>query len=327
MDQLLGIDDLFEAAGRYGYLHPGYAEAHVELGEVRHLRRSGAWLLTRPIPGSARLDALVGMPLLVCRDPSGLADDLAETAALANVVSVTARSDPLAPVGETTLRVAFPDVVRVEAQHFVVDLPSFWPARDHRRAARRALQRLEMDIEEAPARRLDDWAALDPRPGGPFSPGAPAAVSPADEAGDRTLSRTALERRLAVPGCVGITALAEDGPVAMAVVYLAGEDAHLHQVAGSARGDELGAPYALYAAVVEDMAGRGLHRLDLGVAGASDAAGAEDAARFMAGWTERTLPSWRCGRVIDRVAYDELSTQAGSTGSPTFPAYRDGGSA
>ncbi len=261
------------------------------------------------------------MPLLVCRDPSGLADDLAETAALADVVSVTARSDPLAQVGETTLREAFPDVVRVEAQHFVVDLPSFWPARDHRRAARRALQRLEIDIEEAPARRLDDWAALRPRPGGPDSPGGPA------DAGDRVLSRTALERRLAVPGCVGITALAEDGPVAMAVVYLAGEDAHLHQVAGSARGDELGASYALYAAVAEDMAGRGLHRLDLGVADASDAAGAEDAARFMSGWTERTLPSWRCGRVIDRVAYDELSTQAGSTGSPTFPAYRDGGSA
>lgn len=322
MDELLGMDDLFEAAGRYGYLHPGYAEAHVELGEVRHLRRSGAWLLTRPIPGSARVDAQVGVPLLVCRDPDGLADDLTETAALADVVSITARSDPLAPVGETALREAFPDVVRVEAQHFVVDLPSYWPAREHRRAARRALQRLEIDIEEAPARRLDDWAALRPRPGGPDSPGGHAA-----DAGDRALSRTALERLLAVPGCVGITALAEDGPVAMAVVYLAGEDAHLHQVAGSARGDELGALYALFAAVAEDMAGRGLHRLDLGVAGASDVAGAEDAARFMSGWTERTLPSWRCGRVIDRVAYDELSTQAGLTGSPTFPAYRDGGSA
>ena len=79
---------------------PGYAESYVEAGEVRHLRRSGAWLLTRAIPGSDRRDALVGHPLLVCRDWRASPDDLTETAALADVVTVSALTDPLAPVGE-----------------------------------------------------------------------------------------------------------------------------------------------------------------------------------------------------------------------------------
>ncbi len=315
MDDILTTADLFEAAGRFGYLHPGYAESHIEAGEVRHLRRSGAWLLNRPIPGSDRFDARVGQPLLVCRDWGALPDDLAETAALADVVTVSALSDPLAPVTEAALRDAFTDVVRVHAQHFIVDLPSFWPSRDHRRAARRALRLVEIDIEEAPGRGLSQWPGLTARPGG---------VMPAIEAPG--LSRAALTRQLGVPGCVSITALDEDGPVAMAIVFLAGEDAHLHLVVGNARGDALAASYALYAATAEDMAGRGLHRLDLGTAAAADPESAEDAVRFLAGWTDQIRPSYRCGRIVDRVAYDELTAEAGATGSPAFPAYRQGGS-
>lgn len=314
MEDLNPPEDLFVAAGRYGYLHPGYAEAYLEAGEVRHLRRSGAWLLTRAIPGSDRSDALVGHPLLVCRDWQALPDELLQIAALADVVTISARTDPLAPVDEASLQQTFPDVLRIEAQHFVVDLPAFWPSREHRRAIRRAFELVEIDIEGSPAGRLETWERLAAGPGG---------VMP--DAGSPALSRGALERQLAVPGCVGVTALAEDGPVAMAIVYLSGEDAHVHAVACDARGSESGARYALYAATVEEMAGRGLRRLDLGPADALDADAAADAVRFMSGWTELTRPSYRCGRIVDRLAYDALAAEAGTTGSATFPAYREAG--
>jgi hypothetical protein len=310
MTDLFAAEDLFEASGRYGYLHPGYAESYVEAGEVRHLRRSGAWMLTRDIPGSERRDALVGHPLLVCRDWSALPGDLAETAALANVVTVSAVTDPLAPVREETLRESFPDLVRVGAQHFVADLLTFWPSRDHRRAVRRAMDLVEIDIEDAPRARLDDWERI----GGFVGP-----VGPADP----RLSREALTRQLGLPGCVGITALDEDGPVAMAIAYVSGEGAHIHALASSERGDELGAPYAVVQAAVEDMVGRGLRLLDLGSANATDAPAAEELSRFMSGWTELTRPSYLCGRIADRIAYDALAADAGSTGSASFPAYRD----
>jgi len=315
VDDLLASEDLFEASGRYGYLHPSYAEAYVEAGEVRHLRRSGAWMLTRPIPGSARKDALVGHPLLICRDWRALPDDLVETAALADVVSVSALTDPLARVSEATLGEAFPDLVRVHALHYVADLIAFWPTREHRRAVRRATQFLDVDIEGAPAGRLDDWARLTDGPG---------------DVGAGTvsidLSREALERQLSVPGSVGLTAVAEDGPVAFALVYVGGDDAHLHTLATSRRGEELGARFALIGAAVEDMAGRGLRSLDLGTVSAgvdADTEGATASVAFMDGWTELLRPSYLCGRVVDRLAYDELAASVGTTGSAVFPAYRD----
>jgi hypothetical protein len=300
VEDLLGNADLFAAAGRLGYLHPGYAESFVEVGEVRHLRRSGGWMLTRPIPGSDRRDALIGYPRLVLRDWRELSADLAETASLADVVTVSALTDPSVALDEELLRPAFPDLVRVQAQHYLADLVAFWPARDHRRAVRAATRLLDIEVDDAPAGLLPRWAALTDEP----FPGA-----------ELGLSSEALARQLALPGCVAFSALAEDGPVAMAVVYVSGEVAFVHAFASSAEGEATGARYALVQAMVEDMAGRGLRSLDLGTAD-SDAA-------FMDGWTELLGPSYRCGRVVDRVAYDRLASAAGTTGSATFPAYRD----
>jgi hypothetical protein len=310
MDDLLSTEDLFAASGRYGYLHPGYAESFVEAGEVRHLRRSGAWMLTRTIPGSDRADALIGYPQLVCRDWRALAEDLTETATLADVVTVSALTDPLARLDEEILRPAFPDVVRVQAQHHVADLVTFWPTRDHRRAVRRALQLVDIDIEDAPRSRLGQWLGL--------SDGLPGL-------GSLELTRPAVERQLSLPGCVGFTALAEEGPVAMAIVFVSGETAHLHALTSSVAGEALGARFALIQAIVDDMAGRGLYLLDLGATPEPDGGAevAQQEAAFRDGWTEQARPSYCCGRIVDRVAYDELAAAAGTTGSAIFPAYRD----
>ena len=313
MGDLFTAEDLFEASGRYGYLHPGYAEAYVEAGEVRHLRRSGAWMLTRAIPGCERKDALIGHPQLVCRDWRALPHDLIETAALAGVVTVSALTDPLARVGEEVLREAFPDLVRVHAQHYVADLVTFWPAREHRRAVRRAMQLVDIDIEDAPTSRIDDWEQLTDGLG-----------RVGDGAASIRRSREALERQLSVPGCVGLTALAEDGPVAFAIAYVSGDDAFLHTLVGGERGEELGARFALIGALAEDMAGRGLRSLDLGTVPAGDGTCPGEAdAQFMDGWTELLRPSYQCGRIVDRLACDELTAAAGTTGSAVFPPYRD----
>lgn len=299
MHSLLGNEDLFAAAGRYGYLHPGYAESFAELGEVRHLRRSGSWILTRPIEGSERRDALVGYPRLIARDWVALAEDLAETADLADLVTVTAVTDALADVDEEVLRPAFGDLCRIEAQHYVVELATFWPSREHRRAVRRALGRVDV-VVDAPSsfEVLRDPILAEALPGASLG-----------------LSAEALARQLALPGCVGFSVDAGEGPVAGAIVYVSGDHAYLHALATTEPGEELGARYALVQTIVEDMAGRGLRLLDLGAV--------REEAAFMDGWTEIVRPAYRCGRVVDRVAYEELSAVRGTAGSAAFPAYRD----
>ncbi len=132
----------------------------------------------------------------------------------------------------------------------------------------------------------------------------------------------ALARQFALPGCVGFSVLSEDGPVALAVVYVSGDDATVHAMAGlgadegraESESEVPGARYALVQAIVGDMAGRGLRALDLGASDADPA--------FMEGWTEDVRPSYRCGRVVDRMAYDELVASAGTAGHVSFPAYR-----
>ena len=219
-------------------------------------------MLTRPIPGSDRRDALVAYPRLIGRDWVGLVADLAETAALSDVVTVTAVTDALAVVDEEVLRPAFGDLVRVDALHHIADLVTFWPSRDHRRAVRRALGLVDVEVEDAPTASPAGWVAL----AGEGLPGA-----------ELGLGDEALARQLALPGCVGFTAHGEDGPVAASIVYVSGEHAYLHAMAASRAGEELGARYALVQTMVEDMAGRGLRFLDLGAVPAD--------ATFMDGWT------------------------------------------
>ena len=55
-------------------------------------------------------------------------------------------------------------------------------------------------------------------------------------------------------------------------------------------------------------------RLDLGAVDADPG--------FMDGWTEDVRPSYRCGRILDRVVYEELVAAAGAADRLAFPAYR-----
>ena len=262
---------------------------------------SGSWLLTRAIPGSERRDAIVGYPHLVSRDARALSEDLRETAALADVVTVSALTDPLASLDEELLRPSFPDLVRVDAQHYLADLVSFWPARDHRRAAREALRSVDVEVEDAPASLPGRWAAPHRRRRCPAS----------SWASPRGRSRACWRYPAASPSPHSPRTVRWPWPSSTS----AETTPHVHALTSSPAGEELGARYALVQTMVEDMAGRGLRFLDLGTAEAD--------LDFMDGWTETLRPSFRCGRVVDRVAYEQLTAAAGTSGSGAFPAYRD----
>jgi len=296
--------------GRTGYLHPGYAASFVEFGDVRPLARSGAWLLVRPIEGTAHCDAIAGYRHLFCADWAGLAADLA---ACADLVSVTAVTDPLGSVQETDLRRAFPEVVRRYKDNRIIDLHDLHPSRHHRAETRKALKAVDVRVEPDPSARLDDWETLygELRIRHGLS-------------GLGAFSKTAFRAQLATPGCVAFRAVAGGDAVAMSLWYVMGEVAHYHLSASNADGYRASASYALMQTAIESFAQRGVRMMNLGAAAGVEAEPDDGLSRFKAGWTLLVRPSYLCGRINEPVEYARLAARRGTAPSAYFPAYRAG---
>lgn len=143
-----------------GYLHPGYAASFSEWGTPWALPRAGGWAPIRQVPGSVEADAMGCYPLLTCTDWSGLAADLED--GVGRAVAFSAVVDPLAVVAEEHLRAAFPHVLRRFKDHFVVELACRVPvgSAEHRRKARRARARVDLDLREDARPLLNEWTSL-----------------------------------------------------------------------------------------------------------------------------------------------------------------------
>lgn len=302
-----------------GYAHGAYAHALSEFGQPLRLERCGGHVLERPIPDSGRSDAMGPYPLFACADWSGLAADLEALGAGADParipVSLTMVTDPLADCRPEALRECFPDLARPFKDHFVTDLSrplESVASGHHRRDARGALKKVEVQLCRDPARWLEPWARLYGE-----------LIERHGITGIAAFSSSSFDRQLRVPGTLLFRAEAEGEVVGMLLWYRRGEVASYHLAAQSLRGYELGASYALMWRALEDLASTGCRWAHLG-AGAGAAAGDDGLTWFKRGWATETRPAWLCGRIFDRDAYGELTRVRGRPGSEYFPLYRAG---
>ena len=174
-----------------GYASRAYAESLSEFGEPIHLPRCGGYLLKRPIPGTAWHDAMGCYPLFFCADWGALEADLAELPS--EIVSVSLVADPFGNYSLERLESAF-DVVNPYRVHYIVNLeapPEETGSKHHRHEARKALEKIQVEVCKEPASFSEDWnklyQALAVRHG---------------IRGIRAFSRRAFERQLAIPGMV-----------------------------------------------------------------------------------------------------------------------------
>src|SRR2546425_12280428 len=93
-----------------GYLHPDYAASLAEEGTPLMLPASKAWILTRPIPGTAYRDAIGSYPLFSCQKWSDLKTDLNEVDK--KLVCLSVVPDPFGEHDPQLLVDCFEDVVR-----------------------------------------------------------------------------------------------------------------------------------------------------------------------------------------------------------------------
>lgn len=289
-----------------GYASPEYARSLAQWGVPGALPKSEASILRRRIPGTDHSDAMGPYPLLACWDWSRLEEDLDDLSA--DLVSLSAVTDPFGEYDEDLLRQCFGEVVIPFKDHFVTDLSEVQTSKHHRYYARKAREKVYVEVCEEPQRQLDEWTAL--------------YANLAKRNGlteIKTFSRESFAHQLTVPGLVMLRASAEGETVAMHLWYVSGEVAYSHLAASGERGYELMASYALYDAAIEHFTGK-VRWLDLG-GGAGTGEGAGGLSQFKRGWSNETRMAYFCGRVFDREVYDRLSR---GSGAGYFPAYRAG---
>jgi len=252
-------------------------------------------------------------PLFACDDWSTLDQDLDE---LGNeLVSVALVADPFGNHNSELLRKCFPDRVIPFKEHFVTDLsqpPDSFVDPQHRRKARRALERLNVEYCDDALQFVDEWNNLYAN-----------LIRRHSIRGLSAFSASSFKAQLAVPGISTFRATHDGETVGMTLWYADRGVAYYHLGAYSDLGYELEASFALFWHVLEHFANNGLKWLNLG-AGAGLANQTDGLTRFKRGWATGTRPAYFCGRICNRMKYDEAMSARNVELSDYFPGYRKG---
>jgi len=298
-----------------GYSHPGYAASLAEFGNPRQLPRSDGWILERTIASTPYRDATGCYPLFACRDWSKLDPDLEELSS--DLVSIAIVADPFGDHAPAQLRKCFPTLVTPYKEHLVTDLsqsPESFVTPQHRRKARKALERVDVERVEDATLFGDEWIELYAN-----------LIQRHGIRGLTAFSANSLKAQLNVPGISIFRAIRSNEIVGMTLWYTDRAVAYYHLGAYSDPGYELEASFALFWRALDYFRNQRLEWLDLGAgAGVSEKNSSDGLTRFKRGWATGTRTAYFCGRIFDQSKYDEVMRIRDSKATDYFPAYRKG---
>jgi len=252
-------------------------------------------------------------PLFACDDWAALEKDLNELSG--ELVSVALVADPFGTQDPELLQRCFPDRVVPFKEHLVTDLsqpPDSFVDTQHRRKARRALERLDVAYCDNALHFVDEWNNLYAN-----------LIKRHRIQGLSAFSAASFKGQLAVPGISMFRATHDGETVGMTLWYADRGVAYYHLGAYSDTGYQLEASFALFWRVLEHFANQGTQWLNLG-AGAGLANQTDGLTRFKRGWATGTRPAYFCGRIFNRMKYEEALKARNIVASDYFPAYRKG---
>lgn len=297
-----------------GYLHPGYVESLREFGTPRELSHSKGWILERKIFGFPFIDAMGCYPLFCCQEWEQLYHDMEE---LVDVVSLNIVTDPFMKCDESYLHKCFPDLVRPFKQHYVIDLqldPEKFIAKNHRKAARRALRHLRVEECCDPSNKVDTWVNL-------FS----FLIERHNIAGISAFSKRSFSMQLQVPG-IKVYQVIDDKSqtVGMELEFIQGDIAYSHLAAFTPDGYRSGASYALDWSIILDLRERGIRWRDMGGSAGVSPNNSDGLAQYKEGWSNSIRNVYLCGKIFNPERYLEMARAKGVVSTAYFPAYRRG---
>lgn len=287
-----------------GYLSEIYANAFAEFGIPVRLESAGSWILQRSIPGTDYCDGMGLYPLMCCKDWLKLKADFEE---LHNLVSFVCVVDPASAINwGDLLDVCSFGFVKVYKEHVVANPRSPSISKHHMYYAKRALEKVEVEVARRPLAYFGDWCAL-------YSE----LIERRAITGIQMFSYESFKWQFKTPGLVVFVAKYHGRVVGMHLWFEQGNVAYSHLAASSTEGYELMAAYALHKKAIEHFRDKGVGLLDLG-AGAGVHGESNGLAWFKKGWSPDTRPAYLCGKVFKQNVYDALGNGDGDF----FPAYR-----
>ena len=293
----------FRLSDPQGYASPAYFAA---LGQAPiTLGRTGGTLVQRTIGGSDLTDLAGVWPLFSCEDWAEFGPAVADLPT--GPVTLTLVPSPFCPLTPTELASIFP-ICRPLHDHWVIALTA--PAQLSKHHRRKLRQTRVPTIQAGPASEdlAEGWAQLYAH-----------LIEKKHIQDARAFSVQALAAQLVVPGAHVVTAWAEDELLGVDLYYLDRGTAFAHLSAYAPQGYSASVSYPMMAAAMEYFAPIA-DAINLG--GAPGGASGPGIAHFKSGWTERTLSSFLCGKILDPAAYAVLAPEARAEG--WFPAYRAG---
>lgn len=312
-DSDLYMDSLgmFKFTPPSGYLHPSYAASLSSLGQPHVLPRSGGVILKRRIPGSEREDAMGLYPLFCCANWAELQSDI-EDLRRSGLVSLVLVTDPFGPLSEATLSQMFDRVIPFK-RHYCADLsspPESYISGHRRRLARKALDRISIQVSPQPREAADDWSRL-----------YAAATRRRRMTGFGWTSPADLETLLSTPGIAIFKATRGSETVGMHIEMPQDDIVYGHLAAYSDEGYEYGVSYALHLYEISFFADKARWIDWGGVAGASDVT--DGLASFKMGFSNLEKIAYLCCVILDDKEYDRISTLHTRLNYTYFPAYRN----
>jgi hypothetical protein len=252
-------------------------------------------------------------PLCACPDWSHIEADLNDLSG--RLVSLVLVTDPFYPPPVDELSRLFPERSERFKDHCIVDLSVPYERRTsehHRRYARSARRDLRVERCAATEAVVDDWIALYDD-----------LIARHAITGLTRFSPDIFRLQLALHDMLVFRACDGDGASAMALFIRDGDQAYYHLGASSPRGYASRASFGIFAQAFECLAELGVRRVDLGAGPSTPGPERDGLLRFKRGWSTHLLPTWLCGRVLDRTAYDsEIVLRGLSRTQRYFPAYR-----
>ncbi len=296
-----------------GYNHADYAWSLQKFGAPRELHHCGGWVLERDTPGGDYKDAMGLYPFFVCEDWAKLSKDL--EAMSEDTVCVSLVTDPFGDFNPSLLEDNFKDVFKPFKQHYIVDLNVPMEeigGKRRRKHARKALNKLEMDVVEEPVTRIDDWLDV-----------YDVLIKKHDIKGIRSFSRDAFLQQFQIPGTVMIRALYQGKTVGAQIYLIQGDVVHAHLGACTQEGYDLDATYALDYYSFQHFRGEA-RWVDLGGGVGVSADGGDGLSQYKSWWATNTKQTYFCGRIFDYDKYNELVLSRNTPTTQYFPAYRFG---